>query len=134
VSRQDLAVVPVPAPSGPDGGPRFARGGGRASVLAFVLLFTGTVAQRPVAAFYYDALIYWSGSAALFDDRSVAQEGWLHSRGALTPLVYAPAALAERLSGGGAGAAALVQNALVIAACATGRSSSATRTCTGCRA
>ncbi|GAA3252950.1 hypothetical protein ACFO1B_45040 [Dactylosporangium siamense] len=78
-------------------------------------LFTATVAQGPAGGFVYDAARYFNGSLALFTDAGVAREGDLDFRGALTPVVYAPAALAEHLVGGAGRYAVLVENAVLVA-------------------
>ncbi|GAB3858309.1 hypothetical protein ACFPIJ_19125 [Dactylosporangium cerinum] len=78
-------------------------------------LFTATVAQGPAGGFVYDAARYFNGSLALFTDADVVREGDLDFRGALTPVVYAPAALAEHLVGGAGRHGVLVENALLVA-------------------
>lgn len=78
-------------------------------------LFAATVAQGPSGGFVYDAARYFNGSLALFTHADAAREGDLDFRGALTPVVYAPAALAEHLVTGAGRYGVLVQNALLVA-------------------
>ncbi|NJC63531.1 hypothetical protein HC028_03250 [Planosporangium flavigriseum] len=85
------------------------------TVSAGVALFLLSAVQQWPSAFRYDAAVYWSGSVALFTGDSTYDRGWLELRGFLTPFVYAPAALVERLFAGAGGPAVLVENALLVA-------------------
>src|SRR5947209_5908688 len=87
----------------------------RGPALAGAAVFVGTAAQRPTGAFVYDASMYWSGSAALFTKVSTYAVGGLGSRGALSPLVYAPAAAVDLMIPGSGRAAVLVENAAILA-------------------
>lgn len=87
----------------------------RAPTVAAAAVFVGAAAQRPTGAFVYDASMYWSGSAALFTKVSTYTVGGLASRGALSPLVYAPAALLDRVFPGGGREAVLLENAVLLA-------------------
>ncbi|MGI5181884.1 hypothetical protein ACQEVZ_36870 [Dactylosporangium sp. CA-152071] len=78
-------------------------------------LLAATVAQGPAAGFVYDAAHYFDGSLALFTGADTVRVGDLDFRGALTPLVYAPAALAEHLVTGAGRYAVLLENALLVA-------------------
>jgi hypothetical protein len=87
----------------------------RPSALPAVALFVVTLIQRPAHKFIYDAGNYWSGSTALFTHESVYDLGLLGLRGVLTTVVYAPAALLERLVPGSGPVAVLVENAAILA-------------------
>ena len=87
----------------------------RGPTLAAVAVFAGAAAQRPAGVFVYDAHTYWSGSSALFTKASVYAVGELAWRGALSPLVYAPAAAVDRVFPGSGREAVLVENAAVLA-------------------
>ncbi|WP_344503313.1 hypothetical protein [Dactylosporangium maewongense] len=78
-------------------------------------LLAATVAQGPAAGFVYDAAHYFDGSLAIFTGADTVRVGDLDFRGALTPLVYAPAALAEHLVTGAGRYAVLLENALLVA-------------------
>ncbi len=76
------------------------------------------VAQTPSPAFQYDALQYWQAANLWLDWQDAYIDGGLNVRGVLTCLVFVPAAALARLLGGAptdAGAAVLLQNAVVIA-------------------
>ncbi|MEU9830614.1 hypothetical protein AB0D67_03640 [Streptosporangium sp. NPDC048047] len=97
-------------------------------------LFALTVARNPARDFQGDAIRYWRGAqtgwaflfgdapatggastSALTTDTPVIQHAALGLRGVLAFVVYAPAALADRLAAGSGAAAVLVENALIIA-------------------
>ncbi|MFF5227378.1 hypothetical protein [Dactylosporangium sp. NPDC000521] len=78
-------------------------------------LLAATAAQGPAGGFVYDAAHYFDGSLALFTAADTVRVGDLDFRGALTPLVYAPAALAEHLVTGAGRYAVLLENALLVA-------------------
>ena len=78
---------------------------------AGVIVFIATVVQSP-ARFIYDAAVYWSGAVGLAHGRLL---GELDLKGALTSVLYLPAALATRGLGESAGGAAvLVENSLLV--------------------
>jgi hypothetical protein len=83
--------------------------------LAAAAVFVGAAAQRPTGAFVYDASTYWSGSTALYSKVSTYTAGGLATRGALSPLVYAPAALVDRVFPGCGREAVLLENAVLLA-------------------
>jgi hypothetical protein len=89
---------------------------GRLQLLVGALLALVTVLQRPSAGFVYDAGVYWRGAQALVSGGDVSVQGQLELRGALTTVLYLPAAVADRVGGDAAGrVAVLVENALLIA-------------------
>lgn len=81
-------------------------------VLAAVLAL-----RPPAPAFLYDATLYFGGARALVGPGGVVEDGGLALRGALTPLLYLPAATVARVLGDDVAAAAvLAENALLVAA------------------
>jgi hypothetical protein len=83
---------------------------------AAVLAFFIAVAHGPAGSFVYDAAGYWAGSIAAVSGQDFFYMGGLEVRGALSTLVYLPAALVTVILGpASAGIAVLVQNALLIA-------------------
>lgn len=92
-----------------------ARGQCWSTLLAGVALVLLSAVQRPPREFIYDAARYWRGSVALFSGESTYYWGDLNLRGVLTPFVYAPPALAERLVHGSGRWAVLAENGLMIA-------------------
>ncbi|MEX5719533.1 hypothetical protein [Geodermatophilus maliterrae] len=106
-----LSTAPAHAPAGPT-----STGLWRLQVLVGGVL-TAVLALRPPApVFLYDAKAYLGGAVALLGPGGLVEGGGLTLRGALTPLMYLPAAAVARLLGDDvAGAAVIAQNALVIA-------------------
>jgi hypothetical protein len=85
------------------------------SVMAGVVVFLGTVTQSP-SRFVYDAATYWAGAVGLAHGRDPFVDGMMSLRGALTSVLYLPAALATRGFGDSAGGlAVLVENSLLVA-------------------
>jgi len=84
------------------------------TAMAGMALFLGTVTQSP-ARFLYDAATYWAGSIHLVHGRDPYSDGMLSLRGALTSVMYLPAALVTRGFGDSAGGlAVLVENSLLV--------------------
>ncbi|MCW2539772.1 MAG: hypothetical protein JWN95_1497 [Frankiales bacterium] len=84
-------------------------------LLALCMVALGCLRQ-PVATFFYDAGAYFGGAQALVHGGNVFDSGGLFLRGALTPIVYFPAALASALFGSGtAGFFVLLQNSIGVA-------------------
>jgi len=84
------------------------------SVTAGLLVFLGTVTRAP-ERFLWDAATYWRGSVSLAHGSDPYVVGALSLRGVLTPLLYFPAALADRGFGDSSGGVAvLVENSLLI--------------------
>jgi hypothetical protein len=106
-------------PSGPEQSPpptRTRSAGWRVHAPAAAVLAVAVLLQRPADRFIYDADGYFSGAVALVGGGNVFEEGGLGLRGVLTAFLYSPAALVARLGGDQlAGAAVLVQNAVLIA-------------------
>lgn len=92
-----------------------ARGRRWSTLLAGAALLLLSALQRPPREFIYDAARYWLGSLALFTGDSTYYWGDLNLRGVLTPFVYAPPALAERIVHGSGRWAILIENGLMIA-------------------
>lgn len=89
------------------------RGG---SIVAGLVGFAIVVSRGPADHFVYDAMVYWISSLALVSGDDVFSLGGLVLRGAVTPAIYAPAAIATSVIGDHAAApAVLVQNATLIA-------------------
>jgi hypothetical protein len=87
-----------------------------AAVVAAISGFLIVVLRSPAAFFIYDAGVYWVSSVALISGGDHFTLGGLLIRGALTPMVYVPAAAATSILGpASAVIAVLVQNAVLIA-------------------
>jgi hypothetical protein len=87
----------------------------RVQLTAGIVVAVAVALQPPADVFLFDAADYWGGSRALLEGGDVAAVGLLELRGALTPLVYLPAALVASVVGQSAAAdAVLAQNAILI--------------------
>lgn len=92
----------------------------RLSVALLVVVYFAATVVRGTGVFLYDAAVYWGAAAALVGGGGPLPDGYVEayagSRGALGPLIYAPAALATRVFDASTGPLmVLLQNALVSA-------------------
>ncbi|MGY0235011.1 hypothetical protein [Longispora urticae] len=85
------------------------------SVVAGLLLFLFSVGQRPMSVLYADAWSYREASTALVEGDSLVARGMLGIRGILTPFVYAPTALADKVVPGLGSSAVLIENSVFVA-------------------
>ena len=65
--------------------------------------------------FVYDAHLYWGGARALVSGGDFYSAGWLSVRGALSTVIYSPAATASNIFDSGGSLFVLMQNAFLIA-------------------
>jgi hypothetical protein len=87
-----------------------------ASLVTFVVIFGIACLRGPAPTFLYDASVYWNGAVAMVSGGDVIDNAGLTFRGALTPLIYSPAAFgSEVLHIASSGMMVLVQNALLLA-------------------
>jgi len=87
-----------------------------APVVAGLIAFVVVCSRGPAVHFIYDAMVYWISSLTLVSGGDTFGAGGLALRGAITPVIYVPAAVATSVFGAEASApAVLVQNALLIA-------------------
>ncbi|WP_405085624.1 hypothetical protein [Microbispora sp. NBC_01389] len=138
----ELLTRTTAPPEGAARGKSVARTRRVITVVTAGLLFLLTMARRPAREFHYDATSYWAGSKAGWE--VLLHGGWatkatltpmaagragptgaatldtmfefpLRLRGVLTYLVYAPAALVDRVLPGAGAVAVLAENALILA-------------------
>lgn len=109
--EHEYPTVPVGIP-----GPAARTASWRMRVVAGAVL-TAVMLLRPSAPlFVYDAAVYWAGTKAILDGGDVFEQGRLGLRGALTSILYLPAAAVTKVAGESwAGPAVLVENAVLIA-------------------
>ena len=94
---------------------RFATSHRGSMAVGGIIGFVIAVARPVTGNFYYDAMVYWSSSVELVTGGDFFEVGGLVLRGALSTLVYVPAASATAALGPlSANYTVLVQNAILI--------------------